>query len=351
VYGYLQYWTLDKIKYFQLDKLTDIAYFGLNINADGTFRKVIDDGTGDPGYDTWRNSEELTNLIEKVKPYNTRMAVTIISHSDDISDKFLACRTCWDTFLTSLYSELDYRKVINVNLNFEYVELTTTETAQKYTEFTDFVNRGIKSKYGEKAFLVVATFADSLVKARVTNIESIAKVSDGLFIMGYDFHHSNSNNAGPVSPLGGIGTQSDYDIQTMVKDYLTVADSSKLIMGLPYYGYNWVVEKEEDLAKRVPGDDENGFSQSQTYSDIMDTILKVKPEVKWNELSQSPYFTYTSPDTGAIRQVYYEDVKSLKLKYELAKNSKFGGVGMWALGYDGGYTDFWDLLGTEFFSN
>lgn len=350
VYGYLPYWTLDMTKYFQLDKLTDIAYFGLNINEDGTFRKILEDGTSDPGYDKWRNSVALTDLINKSKAFNIRFALTVISHEDSISDKFLNCRSCWDTFMLSLEKELDYHNIKNVNLNFEYVELTTPETAQKYTDFTGFVNRTLKSRYGDKSFLVVATFADSRVKPRVTNIETLSQVADALFIMAYDFHHPNSDNAGPVAPIKGIGVHAEYDIDTMIKDYLSVADPSKIIMGVPYYGYNWVVESQDQLAKRVPGNDSNGFSQSQTYSDIMDTILKVKPEIKWDDLGQSPYFTYISPESGATRQVYYEDTKSLKLKYELAKNSKLGGVGMWALGYDGGYTDFWDLLNTEFFA-
>ena len=43
VYGYLPYWSLDSAKYIQYDKLTDIAYFGLYINPDGTFKeKVLD---------------------------------------------------------------------------------------------------------------------------------------------------------------------------------------------------------------------------------------------------------------------------------------------------------------------
>ena len=40
IYGYLPYWSLEKIKYLQLDKLTDIAYFGLYLDKDGNFIKT-----------------------------------------------------------------------------------------------------------------------------------------------------------------------------------------------------------------------------------------------------------------------------------------------------------------------
>ena len=33
--------------------------------------------------------------------------------------------------------------------------------------------------------------------------ESLAEITDGLFIMGYNYFYSGSSNAGPVAPLGG----------------------------------------------------------------------------------------------------------------------------------------------------
>src|SRR3989344_5748231 len=96
VYGFLPYWTINKAKYLQFDKLTDIAYFGLNINADGTFRKIQDDGIVDPGYNNWRNNKDLKEVIEKSKIEGVRVSLTVISHESDTSDYFLGCRSCWD---------------------------------------------------------------------------------------------------------------------------------------------------------------------------------------------------------------------------------------------------------------
>ncbi|MFT4678625.1 MAG: spore germination protein YaaH, partial [Chitinophagales bacterium] len=42
-------------------------------------------------------------------------------------------------------------------------------------------------------------------------------------------------------------------------------------------------------------------------------------------------------------------VKSLSIKYDWIKKNKIGGVGIWALGYDNGYPELWNLL-TEKFS-
>lgn len=348
VYGFLPYWTLDKIKYLHLDKLTDIAYFGLSINKDGTFSKTTDEGYIDPGYNNWKNSEDLDKLIKRAKEQGVRVSLTIISHTDEVSDYFLSCRICWQTFSNSLIKEMDSKGIQDVNLNFEYSDYTNSINADRYTMLVDFVNKELDKKYGN-SFVVVSTFADSIIKSRVTNIQDLGKIADGLFIMAYDFHRPDSDNAGPVAPIGGAGTKTEYDIKTMLKDYLQRVVPNKLILGVPYYGYNWVVEPGDDYAKRIPGNDYIGYSQSQDYENIMETVLNAKPKILWDIVGQVPYFTYISSKTGSRRQVYYENDQSLKIKYTLAKEHNLAGIGIWALGYDGGYQELWNLIQSEFY--
>src|SRR5580704_13652034 len=45
--------------------------------------------------------------------------------------------------------------------------------------------------------------------------------------------------------------------------------------------------------------------------------------------------------------MYYEDVTSIGAKYDLANRSNLRGAGIWALGYDDGHTELWDLIGSH----
>ncbi len=347
VYGYLPYWSLASAKYVQFDKLTDIAYFGLKIQSDGNFKTLEEDGSLEPGYQAWKRNEDLTKLINSANRHGVRMALTIISHEDAISDRFLSCRSCWQTLATNLKVELKAKNITHVNVNFEYVELVEDGQEKKYTEFVRFLNAELDKEFGE-SFVVVAAFADSLIKPRISDVEGLAKAADGIFIMAYDFHQPNSENAGPVAPINGKGVHSDYDIKTMLTDYLAYVPPNKLLMGVPYYGNNWVVTTSEGYAERIEGNDFIGYSQSQRYADIMDSVISLKPRIGWDELGQTPYFSYVSSETGSLRQVYFDNKESLRLKYRLVKEYGLGGVGIWALGYDGGYLDLWDLLEEEF---
>ena len=48
------------------------------------------------------------------------------------------------------------------------------------------------------------------------------------------------------------------------------------------------------------------------------------------------------------RQLFFEDVKSLSIKYDWIKRNKIGGVGIWALGYDNEHPELWNLLSKKF---
>lgn len=352
VYGYLPYWVLDSSNYLQLDKLTHIAYFGLYINEDGTFKEKVQDEDGisirEPGFMNWHDDPKLDKFISNAKNEGVRVALTVIAHEDESNDRFLSCRECWPVLLKNIKKELDLKQITDVNLNFEYVEYTEKNQAAEFAELTKYLNEELDKTYGD-SYVVVSAFADSAIKNRISSkLNELGRYSDGIFIMAYDFHRPASDAAGPVSPLNSSGTNSDYDLNMMIKDFLSQIAPNKLILGVPYYGYNWVVENEDKYAKRIEGSDEIGFSESQPYDRIMTDVDVLGVDVKWDEAAQVPYYSYISPETGSTRQVYFENADSLKKKYELVKEVNLAGVGIWALGYDGDRPELWDLIADEF---
>ena len=53
----------------------------------------------------------------------------------------------------------------------------------------------------------------------------------------------------------------------------------------------------------------------------------------------------------SIKEIYFDDSFTLSKKYEFAMNSDLKGIGVWALGYDDGRTDLWNIIDEMFSSN
>ena len=79
IYGFLPYWRLFETDSLKLNDLTDIAYFGLRINADGSFQQYVNSYELEPGYNNWRNNEDLTALISTAQSSGVRFSLTVIS--------------------------------------------------------------------------------------------------------------------------------------------------------------------------------------------------------------------------------------------------------------------------------
>ena len=163
----------------------------------------------------------------------------------------------------------------------------------------------------------------------------LAQITDGLFIMGYNYFYAGSDTAGPISPLGGYF----YDLEFSVEDYInkTNGQLDKLILGLPYYGYDWPV------VSALEGANTSGSGEAKTYTQA-NNMANIYGST-YNETSNAPWISYN--DTN-WQQCWYDDSLSISTKYEYAKNNNLRGVGIWALGYDNNSEQMWGSIEDQF---
>jgi spore germination protein YaaH len=90
------------------------------------------------------------------------------------------------------------------------------------------------------------------------------------------------------------------------------------------------------------------FKSHPPYNTIKRIYIdSLKIPVQFDPKSESSYLVFKDSNNG-YRQIYFEDEKSLTIKYDWIKKNKISGVGIWALGYDNGYPELWDLLKEKF---
>jgi spore germination protein YaaH len=243
-----------------------------------------------------------------------------------------------------------------VNIDFEYVGNPGQEMRDKFTRFVEKMTDKVH-QYNVSGKVTVSVYAGSMKDPKIYDIARIAKVSDGIFMMAYDFATRSSNQVIPTAPLYGHKEGKYwYDISTAVEDFLKVMPAEKLILGLPWYGYNYPVTEPGVKVDRYKGyyytywwrrrkytAFQSVPSSAQTYAIASKNTTEM---TGWDDYGKVGWLAYR--EGGVWRMIFLDDVRSLKIKYDFAKEKRLGGVGMWALGFDSGTSEMWDLLSREF---
>jgi spore germination protein YaaH len=119
-----------------------------------------------------------------------------------------------------------------------------------------------------------------------------------------------------------------------VKYATSVVAPSKLIIGLPAYGYDWDLTASDGGPNAYVGTsvDWTGFAAIVGTSDA---------QAHWDSTSQSPYVDYVTTN-GHDHEMWYENAKSLQAKTALVTSYHLAGVSMWALGDED--ASFWSAV-------
>ncbi|KKQ66773.1 MAG: Glycosyl hydrolase, family 18 [Candidatus Daviesbacteria bacterium GW2011_GWA2_38_24] len=335
VLGFAPYWNFDKLSNVDFDTLTTFAYFGIEVDGDGNLVK------DDPGYEMF-HSKKATQVFKKAQSKGTRVSLTITQMNNEPILTLMDNPDAQKTAIEQIVSEVKQRGISGVNVDLEYTGDPGPEYRLKFSDFvsnlTEEVHRQVPSSK-----VTVSVYASAVKEPKIYDIESLAKASDGIFMMAYDFSVASSRNAIPTAPLYGYKEGKYwYDISTAVEDFLKFMPSSKLILGVPYYGYNWPVYSPEIKADTYSSWYARGVAQ--TYSYIKDSL---QADLEgWDDSGKVAYKAYNVD--GTWRMIFFDDRKSLGIKYDFAKEKNLKGVGMWALGMDEGKSELWDLLREKF---
>lgn len=109
----------------------------------------------------------------------------------------------------------------------------------------------------------------------------------------------------------------------------------KLVLGLPWYGYDYpCIELKDNVCfiRHVPFRGVNcsdAAGRQIEYAEIEDLVIsRATYGPEWDQDSASAFFNYED-SVGGKHQVWFDNVHSLKLKYEFAANEGLNGVAIW----------------------
>lgn len=340
IFGFLPYWEFKDRDSIRYDLLTHLAIFAADFNDQGHIN-TREANYQEPGW-TALNSTTFTHIRRDAKAAGTKLILVIKAFDADAIDSIISHPTYTQNLINETLDLVKSKSYDGINIDFEYVPEANNTTKQNFTKFVTTLSQTTKQEI-PGLDISVDVFGDTYQGNRIWQIEDLAPFVDHIIIMAYDYHRASSPTAGPVAPLYGAGHLWDQDITAALSYYTKKAPADKLILGVPYYGYEWTTPSTTYLSPTIAGS-----GSTATYKRVQQLIQDEDVDIHWDNQALAPWLTYT--DHGSIQQIHYEDVTSLGLKYDLVRQSGLGGIGIWALGYDAGYSNLWDLISKKFFS-
>ena len=335
VYGFVPYWTLAEVEL--QPELTHLAYFGLTIGADGSIITRQDGGL-EPGYNSLQ-SDQFLELSQQMNHQNKNVEIVLSQFDNDVIVSLLTNENSIQNLITSLDSILLAYPVNGINLDIEYTGQVTDPLRLKMVELVAAINQHLEQKY-EHIQLSIDMYASAASKRQIWDVDKIEPYVDYIVVMAYDFHQRSSPQAGPVAPLFGGNEYWDSDINQHLADFVQFVPKEKLLLGVPFYGYEWQTTSREPQAHTFP---ETGSTASfKRVKEIMTNGKALLVEDGWNEEALSPYLSYI--EDNEIFVIYYENSRSLSYKLDYVNQLNLGGISIWALGYEDSSRELWDVI-------
>jgi spore germination protein YaaH len=321
VYGWYPYWMGTSYTGYDFTKLSTFCYFSYDVNpTTGGYNSIH----------SWRT----TNSIPLAQAAGCRVELCATNFGSTNNTNFLTNAVAKQTFIDSIISLLQYRNADGVNIDFEGLP---GAQRNNFTAFMQNLSTQVKNAI-PGASVSMALYAVDW--GNVFNIPALDPYVDEFVIMGYDYYYSGSAQAGPNSPLYSGTLWAPYNLTKSVNYYLGQGVTpTKLLTGLPYYGEEW-----NTAANTYPSTN-TGHIAARLFNYMENNYAGIRPKT-FDVHSQTPVYIWQS--AGLWRQCWGEDVQSMAEKFDLIHHRNLGGIGIWALGYDDGHPDFWNLITQKF---
>jgi spore germination protein YaaH len=319
VFGYLPYWTYQSHQNLNYDLLTTIAYFGAEINEFGNIVNSYN----------W----PAASLINLAHSQGVRVVLTVILFNSSDLATLLSNSSYRTNLINNLLNTVQNAEADGVSIDFEGVPSGQRQNLTTFmTDLTHTFHTNLPGSY-------ITIFTPAVDWSGVFDYQTLAQVTDGLIMQGYDFHWRTSPTAGPTAPLTSGSVWGTYNVTWTVNDYLTKTSQnvSKLILSVPFFGFEWETV-DDNLNSQTLGDATTLF-YSSAYPNAMQYGRL------WDQNSQTPWYKYNN---GQWNQGWYDDSLSMSLKFDLVNNQDLKGVAIWALSYDGQRLELQEALANAF---
>ena len=334
VYTWYPYWMGDVWKSYDFNLISSISFLSYNI---------------DPKTGSYLNPAQIkqwreTDLLDSAKIHKTKVLLSLALEGEENHLEFLKNEKAWTTTLDSITVLLKERDADGIEVEFIDIPL---DLEPKFLDFVAQLKENLSYRFITKKLTLSLVIPASPDKFPF-DLRKLDESVDLFIVKGLDYHEEDGTVAA-VAPLRNE-TAGGPSLENTLLTYLDRGlNAEKSILALPLYGSQWsgTFDPEEgfyttNFERKVTLSEVNRVFQSK------DSIYKIEPTL--DETTMTQYFFLEFQDNTSI-EGWYDDSLTLSKKMDYALVNKFKGVGLWALGYDLGKNEVWDVVAKKFTGN
>lgn len=249
---------------------------------------------------------------------------TSTSRGENLASVILRSEALTDRLLTNILAVMEEKGYKGLNVDFENVLPADREA------YNRFLQRTVQRLHPEGYFVSTAVApktgpgqAGLLYEAH--DYPAHGRIVDFVILMTYEWGYRK----GPpqaISPIDQIRRVLDYAVTVIPRD--------KIYLGFQIYARDWTLPF-------TPGDEAETMSPQEAVA----RAARYGAEIQYDERTASPFFRYTDSQ-GRRHEVWFEDARSARAKFDLVKEYGLAGISYWALGYP--FPQNWVLLEDTF---
>lgn len=254
-------------------------------------------------------------MIELAGEFNTKPILTLTPLGEDGAfNNFLIHEVVTNeeaarNLIENLVATVEEKGFEGVDIDFEYI---LAADRAPYVAFVRKVREAVNALgYEVSVALAPKTSAGQrglLYEGK--DYPGLGRTADSVLLMTYEWGYTY----GPpmaVAPLNQVRRVVEYAV--------SVIPPEKINLGIPNYGYDWILPYQRGTSRAT------AISLQTAVQLAIDNDVPIE----FDPVAMSPHFNYTKD--GLAHEVWFEDVRSLREKFDLIAEYGLRGAGYWQI--------------------
>lgn len=278
--------------------IQELLPFSYGYNEDGSLIPMNDDRLLATAVRFGNRKRMVITPLDRYERFNNQLVVRLFSDPQ-----------MRDTLLNNILQTMEEKGYEALDIDFEFIP---GEYRDAYVEFIAETRSRLNAYGYQVSVAVPPKVSDDQPGLLYEGIDyrGIGNAADSVFLMTYEWGYKY----GPpmaVAPIPSVRRVLDYAV--------SVIPAEKIDMGIPNYAYDWPLPYV------------TGETEAETIGNL-EAVRRAAfygAQIEYDEVSMAPYFYYTVE--GISHVVWFEDVRSIREKYNLIAEYGFRGGGYWNL--------------------